>query len=161
MYRLERYCYIHSDSIIFTMEGMYDYVAEQGWGNRIPKSKCAYINNGVNLEQYRSNALDYEFPDAQLNDPDTFKVIYCGSIRTANHVGALVECADVLKSKGLARKIQFLIFGDGTERRRLEEEAVKRGLDNICFKGFVEKKYIPYILSKGDLNVLNLSLIHI
>lgn len=76
MYRLERYCYIHSDSIIFTMEGMYDYVAEQGWGNRIPKSKCAYINNGVNLEQYRSNALDYEFPDAQLNDPDTFKVIY-------------------------------------------------------------------------------------
>lgn len=155
MYRLERYCYIHSDSIIFTMEGMYDYVAEQGWGNRIPKSKCAYINNGVNLEQYRSNALDYEFPDAQLNDPDTFKVIYCGSIRTANHVGALVECADVLKSKGLARKIQFLIFGDGTERRRLEEEAVKRGLDNICFKGFIEKKYIPYILSKGDLNVLN------
>ena len=35
-------------------------------------------------------------------------------------------------------------------KRRVEET----GLQNIVFKGRVEKKYIPYILSKADANIL-------
>ena len=31
------------------------------------------------------------------------------------------------------------------------------GLTNIVFKGFVEKRYIPYILSKSQINILNLT----
>ena len=31
----------------------------------------------------------------------------------------------------------------------------KENLKNVKFKGKVEKKYIPYILSKSNLNILN------
>ncbi len=37
--------------------------------------------------------------------------------------------------------------------RRVENE----NLDNVKMKGFVNKKYIPYILSKSSVNILNYS----
>ena len=36
-------------------------------------------------------------------------------------------------------------------------ECKGKGLMNIVFKGFVDKKYIPFILSKSNLNILNLT----
>ena len=79
--------------------------------------------------------------------------MYTGSIRQANCVGDLVHAAAICDKKS-DKKIKFIIYGDGDQRAELEERAEKLGLDNIVFKGRVEKRYIPFILSKGDLNVV-------
>ena len=50
--------------------------------------------------------------------------------------------------------IHFYIYGDGTEKDMLEDECRKYSL-NVKFEGRVEKKYIPYILSNADLNIIN------
>jgi len=69
-----------------------------------------------------------------------------------NKVGLLLDAAQILKDKG-EDKIKFLIWGDGDEKNALEWRANEEGLTNVCFKGRVEKKYIPYITSQSQLNI--------
>ena len=85
-------------------------------------------------------------------NPDTFKVIYTGSIRRANGLELLVDCAERLKDQP---NIRFLVYGAGDDVERLRAACRERNIDNLVFKGPVDKAYIPYILSKSDLNVLN------
>ena len=149
---LEKWIYRKADAVVFTMEGAYDYIREQGWEKAVPASKVHFINNGVDLQTYLANREQYQLQDDDLDDPDTFKVVYAGSVRKANGLDELVECASRLRDYP---KIRFLVYGNGDYveplRRRCEEEK----LQNIVFKGGVAKDYIPYILSKSDLNVLN------
>ena len=39
----------------------------------------------------------------------------------------------------------------------MQQRVKDEHIDNVIFKGFVEKKYIPYILSRSSVNVLNYS----
>ena len=150
--RLEKWIYKKADALVFTMEGAYDYILEQGWDKDIPRSKVHYINNGVNLEQFDYNKEHYPIDDPALNDPSTFKVVYAGSIRLANGVDAILDCAMCLKDEP---DIRFLIYGSGGDTEALLARKEACGLDNVLFQGRVDKKYIPYVLSKSDLNLLN------
>ena len=49
-------------------------------------------------------------------------------------------------------RIQFLIWGDGDERKVLEQRVQEECISNVTFKGSVEKKYVPSIVSHADLN---------
>lgn len=156
LYAGEKWIYKKADKLIFTMEGGNDYIIEKGWdkeqGGPIDLLKVYHINNGLNLEEFEKNIKDYQFIDQDLDNSNTFKVVYTGSIRLINKVNKLVEAAKVLKDCGNQR-ITFLIWGDGDEREALQQKVKELALDNIVFKGRVEKKYIPYILSKSNLNV--------
>ena len=50
--RIEKWIYTKADRIVFSMEGAYDYIREQGWEKDIPKSKVRFINNGVELLKF-------------------------------------------------------------------------------------------------------------
>lgn len=145
---LEKWIYTRADAVVFTMEGAYDYIVEQGWAQDIPRSKVHYINNGVDLEQFDYNKEHFPVDDADLNDPDTFKVVYTGSIRKVNGLGLLLDAAKIVTDS----RVKFLIWGDGDERVALERRVTDEQIDNVVFKGKVEKKYIPSIVSRADLN---------
>lgn len=153
LYRIEKWMYQKADRLIFTMEGGKDYIASHKWASSVDMEKIFHINNGIDLDEYESNLRKYRIDDKELEKTDCFKVVYMGSIRKVNHLESLIEAAEVLKAKDNS-KIIFLIYGDGTERQMLEERSQKKSL-NVFFKGPVERKYIPYILSKSDLNVIN------
>ena len=146
--RLEKWIYKKADAVVFTMEGAYDYIVEQGWEKDIPRSKVHYINNGVDLEDFRYNREHFRIEDPDLNDPDLFKVVYTGSIRKVNNLGLLLDAAKQVTDPA----VRFLIWGDGDERSMLEQRVREEGIPNVVFKGRVEKKYVPYIVSKADLN---------
>ena len=150
--RLEKWIYKKADAIVFTMEGGYDYIIEQGWEKEIPRSKVFHINNGVDLALFHENMERNPLQDDDLTDPDTFKVVYTGSIRKANGLELLVDCAERLKDQP---KIRFLVYGAGDDVERLRAACRDRNINNLVFKGPVDKTYVPYILSKSDLNVLN------
>jgi len=149
--RLEKWLYKKSDAVVFTMEGAYDYIIEQGWEKDVPRSKVHFINNGVDLEVFDYNKEHFRLEDPDLEDPHTFKVIYAGSIRKANNVGRLLDAAKQMENP----RARFLIWGAGNERPALEKRIEKENIGNVIFKGAVEKKYIPYILSQCDVNILN------
>ena len=48
----------------------------------------------------------------------------------------------------------LLLYGSGDEVSEIETYILNNGIKNIKYKGRVEKKAIPSILSKGDFNVL-------
>ena len=146
---LEKWIYKKADAVVFTVEGAYDYIEEQHWEKEIPRSKVHYINNGVDLELFRKNRDDYPFADEELDEEDTFKVVYAGSIRKVNNLGLLLDAAKEVQNP----KVRFLIWGDGDERAALEQRVKDEHIDNVSFKGRVEKKFIPSIISRADLNI--------
>lgn len=150
---LEKWIYKNADELIFTMRGCKKYLKEKGWEKEIDKSKIHYLNNGVDLYEYEYDRKHYRIEDIDLLDENSFKIVYTGSIRKANNLEFIVQCAMRMSRKN--KNVKFLIWGDGTEREQLQELCKKMELDNIIFKGKIEKKYIPYILSKADLNLLH------
>ncbi|MBO4235921.1 MAG: glycosyltransferase family 4 protein [Firmicutes bacterium] len=155
MYSYEKWLYEKSDALVFSWEGAYDYIIDQGWNNKVPKDKFNYINIGVDLKGFYDNLEQYKVEDPDLED-DKFRVMYCGSVRTANDIGTVVESAKKLNERGYEDKIRFIIYGDGPDRAVLEKKCEDGGIGNVVFKGNIEKKYIPYVLSKSNLNILNL-----
>lgn len=153
----EKWMYVHADAIVFTKEGDVDHIKEMGWdrehGGRIDLRKCYYVNNGVKLEEYYQSIREDVLEDPDLED-DCFRVVYTGTVRPVNNVGNLLDAAKLLRAY---QDIRFLIFGGGSQLEFLKERAEKEGIDNVVFKGFVEKKYIPYILSRSSVNILNYS----
>lgn len=158
MYAYEKRLYASAPAIIFTMEGGRDYIVGKGWdqgqGGPVSLEHVHHINNGIDLEAYDADRRNLAFPDADLDDPGSFKVIYTGAIRKANDLSILVDTAETLRRSGRL-DIKLILFGDGDEKAALEREAARRGLDNIVFKGNVSKRAIPYVLSKADLCLLH------
>lgn len=151
----EYWIYRNADAMIFTKEGDTEYLREQGWlcsqGGKIDIGKCYYINNGIDYEQYQVQIRDHIFRDKDLEN-GKFHVIYTGTLRKVNNIEMVIHAADLLRGY---TDIDFLIFGEGALRAQLEEMVQSMQLSNVKFKGYVNRQYMPYILSRSSVNLLN------
>ena len=158
-YLIEKWMYAKANKIIFSMEGGIDYLKQKRWlisqGGKIDDNKIYYINNGVDLKDFNYNKINCKLNDIDLQNDDFFKVVYIGSVRLANNIIKLIEAASLIKNSG---HIKILIYGDGDEREKLISHCRKKNISNVIFKDkWVNPKYVPYILSKSNLNILNYS----
>lgn len=155
MYAGEKWIYKRADAVIFTQEGGPDYVCQHGWdkkhGGPIDNDKLYHINNGVDLEAFDANLINFPYADEDLDNPNLFKVVYCGAIRRINNLGLIVDAAKLITNP----KIKFIIFGSGDELDYLKQRVQNEGITNVTFKGRVNKQYIASIDSKADLNVVH------
>ena len=151
MYNMERNMYIAADRIIFSFDGGYDYIVDHKLDRLVPRDKVFFINNGVNLDEFVLNSEKYQIVDRDLDNSNLFKVVYVGSIRKVNNLGLLLDAAKKVKNK----KVIFLIWGNGDELEILKRRVVNEKINNVIFKGFVEKKYVAYITQKADLNLIH------
>lgn len=151
---VEKWIYKNADAVVFTMEGGYDYITEQGWDQEIPRSKVFHINNGVDLPTFDHDKEAYQLDDPDLENENQFNIIYAGSIRKANNLGLLLDVA----KKVTAPNVKFLIWGGGEDLPELEKRLEDENIRNVVFKGRVEKKYIPYITSRANMSILNYSM---
>ncbi len=156
-YNIEKHLYGRAEHVVMSMEGGQQYIKEHKWdlesGGKINLNKIHYVNNGIDLEEFYSNVNTYTIRDADLEDDSIQKIIYLGSIRQVNNLESLINAASYLKGHN---NLKVLIFGDGTERAMLEEKVRKEGINNVVFKNkWIEPKYVPYVLSKASINVLN------
>lgn len=148
LYSLEKFIYKRADKLIFTFPGGKDYVQEIGLDN----SNVRYINNGIDIDDFNFNKEKEIYVDDDLDNNTSFKILYTGSMGQANALNYLLEAAKIIRTNGI-NDIKIILFGDGYQRKELEEYSKVNGLTNVVFKGTVEKKYIPNILSKSNLNV--------
>lgn len=155
MYAGEKWIYKKANAVIFTQEGGPDYVKGKGWdaehGGPIDSSKLFHINNGVDLEIFDNNLRDFPYSDPDLSNPSLFKVVYAGSIQRINNLGIILDAAKLVTDTS----IRFLVFGNGDELESLRRRVDAEGIRNVVFKGRVEKKYIPSIVSQSDLNLVH------
>lgn len=155
MYSGEKWIYKKSDSIIMTWQGGYDYIKNKGWLNQISKDKIHHISNGVVLEDFEYNSINYQVQDSDLDNTNKKNFVYTGSIRKVNDLEFLVKAAKIVQEKANDKNIMFIIYGDGEEKKPLEELVRKWKLNNIIFKDKVPKNYVPYILKKSYVNILH------
>lgn len=151
----ERKIYERADILLFLKEGDHTYITDRKWdteqGGKIDMAKCRYINNGVDLEKFRNNVQEYQ-KDASDLATDKFTVTYCGAIRPVNNVDLLLDAAKQLKDD-----VQILIYGTGNCVDELQSRIDKENISTVKLKGYVENKYVPFILSKSSVNILNYS----
>ena len=155
----EHWIYKKANALIFTKEGDTDYLKERKWttaqGGDIDLAKCHYINNGVDIAACEERSQTMQLDDPDLNDETKFNITYVGTIRPVNNVGNLLDAAKKLRSKSGYEDVQFLIYGDGGQLAELQERVKNEHLDNVKMKGFVNRQYVPYILSRSSINMLN------
>lgn len=153
----EHWIYRNANALIFTKEGDTDYIREKQWdtdhGGDVDLKKCYYINNGVDLNAFIKSAGENAVDDSDLAD-DKFNVVYAGAIRPVNNVSKILDAAALLKEY---TDIQFLIYGDGNQQELLQQRVIDEGLTNVKMKGYINKQFIPYILSRSSVNLLNYS----
>jgi glycosyltransferase involved in cell wall biosynthesis len=156
-YYLEKFVYSKAEKIVFTFSGGKKYIEEKKWdlsnGGTIDLSKIEYLTNGVDLEEFESNALNYPTNDPDLMIADDFKVLYVGSINLANNLQQLLDAALLLRDNS---RVKFFIYGDGSERAGLEAYVAQNEITNVNFK---DKKlpfsHLPAILKMSNLNIMN------
>lgn len=153
----EHWIYRRASALIFLKPGDHEYIIENEWdtssGGDIDMSRCFYINNGIKYDDFQRQIVEEAFDDKDLDD-DSKKFIYAGTIRPTNNVGTLVDAASILADEGI-EDVKILIYGSGSELEKLKEDVKTRGLNNIIFKGFVDKRKIPYVLTKSRATILN------
>lgn len=156
----EHWIYKNANALIFTKEGDTDYIKEKKWdlgqGGEIDLQKTYYINNGVDIDAFNRSINNYPLNDPDLNT-NKFNVVYVGALRPVNNIGNILDAAAKLREN---KEIQILIYGDGLEKETLEKRVRDEKLSNVKIKGFVNKQFIPYILSKSSINILNYSQKH-
>lgn len=155
LYSMEHNSYREADGIIFSMQGGRDYIIDKGWskevGGDVDTSNIGYLNNGVDLETLDKQKNLYILEDSDL-DEGLFKVIYLGSISSMNGLDILVETAKILQDRG-NDSVLFLIYGYGNQEENLKNMVSQYNLNNIKFKGRLDKKYAINLLTRGDLNI--------
>jgi glycosyltransferase involved in cell wall biosynthesis len=89
----------------------------------------------------------------EWNLQDEFVVGYSGNIGRAHEFDTILDAAEKLIS---AKNIVFLFIGGGAQRDRIEEEARRRGLDNIMFKPYQPREQLSLSLSLPDVHLISL-----
>ncbi len=145
-----------ADAMVYSWSGCYEYIKNKKWdkenGGPIDLNKVYYINNGVDLTDFEKYKSKY-----QINDPDLEsnykRITYLGSIRLVNNVMQLIYAAEIMKDR---EDVKFLIYGDGIDRDRIIDYCKKKNLTNVIVKDkWIDPKYVPYVLSKSYINILN------
>lgn len=158
LYQIERRLYSKADHVVFSIEGGPDYIKEKGWDKQsnngpIDLAKVHYVNTGLDLQEFNDRYEINQIDDSDLNDPNTFKVIYLGTMRDSNDVGQIIETAKYLSDY---KDIKFLLYGDGPDRQMLENCVNNEQITNVVLKDkWVTPPFVPYILKKSSLNLLN------
>lgn len=155
----EHWIYKNANALIFTKEGDTDYLKEKRWttaqGGNIDLKKCHYINNGVDIIACDERRQKMQLDDSDLLDSSKFNVTYVGTIRPVNNVGNLLDTAKIISAYDGYDDVQFLIYGDGSQLEEIKERVIKEKIDNVKIKGYVNRQYVPYVLSKSSINILN------
>lgn len=154
LYQGEKWIYKNADSIIMTWEGGKEYILDKKWDNQFNLNKVKHISNGVVIDTFDKNSEEFKLIDSDLDNKDYKNIVYAGSIRQVNNLGMLLDAAKIIKNQG-KEDIRFLIYGSGDERELLQKRCKEEGINNVLFKGKVEKKYVPSILKKSYINILH------
>ncbi|SCZ81394.1 glycosyltransferase family 4 protein [Acidaminobacter hydrogenoformans] len=153
LYLGEKWIYRNADSVIMTWEGGKQYIIDQGWDNQIDLNKIQHISNGVIIDSFDKNSQYNKILDSDLEDKNYKNLVYAGSIRRVNNLGLLLDAAKIIQEYD--KKVRFLIYGSGDEKEMLENRCKEEGISNVIFKGRVDKKMVPSILTRSYANILH------
>jgi glycosyltransferase involved in cell wall biosynthesis len=89
------------------------------------------------------------YPRPNLQPPsDYFRVIYYGTFIPLHGVETMIQAAAELRQHS---HIKFDFYGDGQERSRAEQLAQQLGLNNVGFRGWINKEQLPAEIARSHI----------
>ncbi|WP_226609103.1 glycosyltransferase family 4 protein [Marinobacter nauticus] len=140
---IENFAYRTADHTTSNLEGAGSHMRERG----LPASRFSWIPNGFSLEELRQvEALPEEV--ASRIPRHGFRIVYAGTMGTANALESLVAAAKLLLDKGA--NIHFVLVGNGRSKPDLEAQAKAARLGNIVFLDAVSRTQVQSVLQRCD-----------
>ena len=141
--RLEKFLYARAAHILVNSPAYKEYMIGKG----VPEKKITFIPYGTDVDMFNPR-VDGSSIRADLGLQDKFIVLYAGALGQANDIDTILRAAERLKPYD---KIHFVLFGDGKERPRLQNEAKRMKLTNVTFAGVRPKKDMPRVVASADV----------
>ncbi len=138
--------YKNASHIIVITQTMKDTLVNKG----VPKAKITVVPNWIDTDEVvpverENNSLFDEFD----LDRNSFYVTYAGNIGNSQNVELLAQCAQRLANYSY---IKFVIFGDGSQKDKLESFINDNKLENIYLFPMQPKERISEVYSLGDIS---------
>lgn len=140
---LEKFLYTRATHILVNSPAYKDYMIGKG----VPEKKITFIPYGTDVDMFNPQ-VDGSSIRAELGLQNKFVVLYAGALGQANDIDTILRAAERLKPYD---KIHFVLFGDGKERPRLQNEAKRMKLTNVTFAGVRPKKDMPRVVASADV----------
>jgi glycosyltransferase involved in cell wall biosynthesis len=116
-----------------------------------------YIPNSVDLDTFVQRlSSDYKGgvktidQVMHLKGQGKFIVIYTGAIVQTNNINIILEAAQKISDTS----IQIVLIGEGQEKKKFQEIAQEKQLENVAFYEPVQKRDLPYLLGLSDILLL-------
>ena len=117
-----------------------------------PGTRVDLIPNGCDLEIFRSEA---RLEPASIS-PTDFVAVYSGTHGIANGLDAVLDAANVLKSRG-RKDIKIVFIGEGKTKESLIQKARQNDLDNCLFLPPMNKGDLAALLNRANLGLMILA----
>lgn len=140
---LEKFLYVRATHLLVNSPAYREYMIAKG----VPERKVTYIAYGTDVDMFNPQ-VDGSSIRGELGLQDKFVVLYAGALGQANDIDTILRAAQRLNSQD---KINFMLFGDGKERARLQSEAARMKLSNVIFAGVRAKKEMPRVVASADV----------
>ncbi|MDD3653287.1 MAG: glycosyltransferase family 4 protein [Desulfotomaculaceae bacterium] len=148
LYRLAHFLYRRSPRIIVLTEGLRDALVRQG----VDQEKIIFLPNGISMD-YLNGAEAREITRRELGFGNKFICLYAGAHGPNNALETIVEAAGLLKKH---EEMQFVLLGDGSEKKKLQAKAREMQLTNLIFLDPVPKNRVLQVLYAADAAVLSI-----
>jgi len=148
----EDFAYKNSDCVVSILPKVNSHVLERG----LVESKLHIVPNGIVSEDWTicydedESICCIEREVSALKRSGYFVVGYAGSHGIPNALDHLLKAAQIIKDK----KIALVLVGNGSEKGNLKKSIQAMGLDNVYSFNFVDKKFIPRLLSLFDIGYI-------
>jgi glycosyltransferase involved in cell wall biosynthesis len=147
LYRFEKSIYKNSLHVVALSPGMRNGVKDAG----TPEDKISTIPNMSKIDKFWPREKNKELIAKLGLRPDSFKVIYFGTMGLANGMEYILDAAKYLKDE---KDIEFLFVGDGSTKPLLEERREQEGLDFIHFYGKMPMEQLSETVNLSDVSLV-------
>jgi len=149
--RLELFLYRKAARIVSVTHSFKKTLIARG----VDGDKIAVVTNGVDMSRFKPMPKDTELV-RELGLEGKFVAGYVGTHGLAHHLETLLDAAEMLRGQPDGAAFHFILLGDGARKQALEEEAARRGLDNVTFIDSVPKEQVVRYWSVLDVSVIHL-----
>ena len=144
--RFEKFIYNNSTAVITIDEIFYSKIKSRF----INPNKLNIISNFVDTDLYKPIKAKLELPPIFDQSNDKIKLIYAGNIGFFQDWDPFLYAAKEL----VGENIEFLIIGEGVQKRFLEDSVKEQGLKNVKIYPYQHRDFMPAINNLADIHFI-------
>lgn len=107
------------------------------------------VGRGVDVEEFSSSHRSASLRQQWQADAETTVLLYVGRLSPEKEINVLIDAYAAMKTRS-AKKVKFVIVGDGPDRKRLEK---MQGAEQIVFTGNLSGQQLAEAYASADVFV--------